>query len=254
MRRYRWSMLLAAMLTSVAFADEPRLIRWQAPPEPPRMGNFVGEPGLPIEAMSEGFLSAHPDVRWRREGLTDYENQRYARAMTNLLRAARYADKPAQAMIAEMHWEGIGVPQDRALGYVWMDLASERMYPNFLILRERYWHALSEAERRDAVERGQAVFAAYADDVAKPRLERVLRHEARKITGSHLGHVGTMSVVHNTGPLAVPGMTLRGDTSYAKKYWSPEQYWQVQDAAWKEPPRGEVEVGELEAAPEPPEH
>ncbi|MCX7556466.1 sel1 repeat family protein [Xanthomonadaceae bacterium JHOS43] len=249
--------LLAGVLTVPAFATEaPREITWQQLPEPPRQGNFVGEPGLPIDAMNEGFLNAHPDVRWRREGLTDYENRHYARAMKHLLRAAKYADKPAQAMIAEMHWEGIGVPQDRALGYVWMDLAAERMYPNFLILRERYWHAMDEAERKDAIERGQAVFARYADDVAKPRLESVLRHEARKVTGSHLGYVGTMTVVHNTGPLAVPGMTQRGDSSYAKKYWSPEQYWQSQDATWKDPPKGSVEVGELEAAPErlPPDH
>lgn len=254
MRLYRWSILLAAVLATSALAGEPRRITWQAPPEPPRHGKFIGEPGVAIEAMTEDFLGAHPDIRWRREGLLEYSRQRHALAMTYFLRAARYADKAAQAMIAEMHWQGIGVPQDRALGYVWMDLAAERQYPNFLILRERYWHHLDEAERRDALVRGQAVFDQYADDVAKPRLEKLLRHEARKITGSHLGYVGSLAITTKTGPLAGTNMTLRGDQLFAKKYWDPELYWQTQDEIWKGPPKGEVEVGELESAQEPPAH
>lgn len=252
MKLHRWLTLLAAAMTTTALAAEPRRIQWQELPEAPRHGDFVGEPGIAIEAMTQGFLAAHPDIRWRREALHDYSNQRYDEAMKHFLHAARYGDKASQAMIAEMHWRGIGVPQDRALGYVWMDLAAERQYPNFLILRERYWSELDEPSRRDAVERGQTVFAEYGDDVAKPRLEKVLRRESRNITGSRVGFVGNLTIIPHTGPLAGTGMTISGEELYAKKYWVPEQYWRMQDEVWKGPPKGEVEVGDIEAMDEPP--
>src|SRR3546814_3071942 len=76
-------------------------------------------PGIEPGILTEGFLSSHPDMRWRREGLYSYNQEEYDIAMDQFLRAARYADKPSQAMIAEMYWKGIGVPRDRELGYAW---------------------------------------------------------------------------------------------------------------------------------------
>lgn len=197
--------------------------------------------------LTEGFLAAHPDLRWRAEGVRSYERKDYAAALTELKRAAYYGDKPAQAIIAEMYWGGIGVPEDRALAYAWMDIAAERAYHDFLVRREGYWRALDEAQRRDALERGQAVLAEYGDDVAKPRLERILKREMRRVTGSRVGFVGNLTIIPNTGPLAGTGMTLRGDEYYAKKYWQPKEYWQLQDALWKAPLKGRVRVGELES-------
>lgn len=247
MKSYRWLSLATAILAGTVLAKEPHEIKWQELPEAPRHGDFVGEAGIAIEVMTEGFLAGHPDIRWRRDGLHDYANQRHAEAANHFLRAARYGDKASQAMLAEMHWEGVGVPQDRALGYAWMDLAAERNYPNFLILRERYWHQLDEAGRRDALARGQEVYAEYGDEVAKPRLERVMRREARRATGSRTGFTGNLTIIPRTGPFAGSGMTLRADELYAKKYWNPEQYWRLQDEVWKGTPKGEVEVGELES-------
>src|SRR5690606_40050262 len=66
-----------------------------------------------------------------------------------------------------IYWKGLGVPVDRPIGYAWMDLAAERMYPNFTILRERYWGDLSPAERDDAIRRGQALLAEFGDEVAR---------------------------------------------------------------------------------------
>ncbi|WP_448482076.1 sel1 repeat family protein [Pseudoxanthomonas mexicana] len=197
--------------------------------------------------LTEGFLAAHPDLRWRAEGVRSYERKDYASALTELKRAAYYGDKPAQAIIAEMYWGGIGVPTDRALAYAWMDVAAERLYHDFLVRREGYWRALDEAQRRDALERGQAVLAEYGDDVAKPRLEKILKREMRRVTGSRVGFVGNLTIIPNTGPLAGTGMTLRGDEYYAPQYWQPEKYWQLQDALWKAPLKGRVRVGELES-------
>lgn len=238
---------LALALAATAAIAEPRRLRWEELPEPPKHGEFVGEAGIALEVMTEGFLAAHPDIRWRREGLHDYSNQRYEQAMTHFLSAARYADKASQAMVAEMHWLGLGVPKDPVQGYIWMDLAAERQYPNFMILREAYWAKLDAAQQQAAIEQGQAVYAEYGDDVAQPRLERVLRRERRKLTGSRTGFVGgNLTIIPNTGPLAGSGMTIRAEEFYHAKYWEPAKYWELQDSIWKNPPRPEVEVGPLE--------
>lgn len=120
--------------------------------------------------LTEGFLAAHPDLRWRAEGVRSYEKKDYAVALAEFRRAAYYGDKPAQAMIAEMYWNGIGVATDRSLAYAWMDIAAERLYHDFLVRREGIWSALDAAEQQDALSRGQALMAEYGDDAAKPEV------------------------------------------------------------------------------------
>jgi hypothetical protein len=54
------------------------------------------------------------------------------------------------------------------MAYIWMDLAAERMYHDFLVLREHYWARLDPLQQAQAIERGQQVYADYGDRVAKP--------------------------------------------------------------------------------------
>jgi hypothetical protein len=199
--------------------------------------------------LTEGFLAAHPDLRWRAEGIRSYERKDYTVALAEFRRAAYHGDKPAQAMIAEMYWNGVGVAVDRPLAYAWMDIAAERLYHDFLVRREGLWEALDEAERGDALARGQALMAEYGDDAAKPRLEKILRRERRRVTGSRVGYVGNLTIVPFTGPLSGTGMTLSGDAYYAPRYWEPEKYWQLQDTIWKAPLKGRVRVGDVENVP-----
>lgn len=191
-----------------------------------------------------GFLGAHPDLRWRREGLDALESDRAGEAFTFFKRAARYADKPSQAMVAEMLWTGTGTPVDRPLAYVWMDIAAERAYIPFLIKREQYWNELSAAEREQALAVGKAVLDEYRDAVAKERLERLLRRAKRNVTGSRTGHVGNLRII-------IPGpggmdTTIDGAKYYDDQYWEPEQYWAWQDSIWKDPSTGSVNVNPLE--------
>lgn len=50
---------------------------------------------IPPEILTEGFLGAHPDLRWRREAFMEYDKGNYKLVLPYLKRAARYADKPA---------------------------------------------------------------------------------------------------------------------------------------------------------------
>lgn len=194
--------------------------------------------------MSAGFLSAHPDLRYRLLGLEEYRQGNHADAFRFFRRAAYYADKPSQGMVAEMLWQDQGVPQDRALAYAWMDLAAERGYRGFAGLRERYWAELDETERERAVTEGRALYAKYGDEAAQPRIAAVLRRERRQATGSRLGSTGNVQIFI-PGPGGV--QQIDGSTFYDPKYWDPEQYQAWHDSIWMAPRIGRVTVGEIEA-------
>lgn len=197
-----------------------------------------------VVIQSEAFLTAHPDLNNRRKGMAAYEEGRYEDALTFFHRAARYADKPSQAMVGEMLWKGEGADRDPALAYAWMDLAAERGYPGFTVIRERFWTALDEAQRRDALSRGADVYADYGDAVSKPRIDRVLRRERRRATGSRTGFVGFLTV-QIPGPGGVV-QTIDGSRFYDQKYWVPEHYHAWQDAVWTQLPDGRVDIGDVE--------
>ncbi|GAB3736951.1 hypothetical protein GCM10028862_21940 [Luteimonas pelagia] len=194
---------------------------------------------------SEGFLAAHPDLRWRREGVMALERGEGDEAAAYFRRAARYGDKPSQAMLAELYWTGMaGVAADRAQAYAWMDLAGERGYTLFIAKREQYWASLSDAERARAVEVGRPLFDEYRDAEAKPRLARILKRERRNTTGSRTGFVGNLQVTV-PGPGGEP-QTILGSQYYDDTFWEPDRYWAWQDRTWKDPPTGRVDILPIE--------
>jgi len=204
----------------------------------------VAEPKAdPLVLNSEGFLNAHPDMKYRQLGLAAYEDGDYKRALSEFKRAARYADKPSQGMVAEMLWRGEGTEVDRPAAYAWMDLAAERHFRMLLVQRENYWAALDEAERERAIEVGQALYAEFGDDVAQPRLERVMRLAKRQMTGSRTGFTGFLRIEFPTPSGTV---SVDGSSYYHRDYWEPERYWAWQAKLWKDPPRGVVDIGPLQ--------
>lgn len=191
---------------------------------------------------SDAFLNGHPDMKHRLLGQEWYGKQNWTRALEDFRRAARFADKPAQGMLGEMHWNGEGIPMDRATAYAWMDIAAERGYPFLLAKRERYWAEMNAEERERAIEIGEALYAEYGDPTAKPRLERLLRQARRQTTGSRVGSVGALTIL-----IPTPGgmRPIDGSHFYAEKFWKPELYWRWQDNDWKKPATGEVTVGDV---------
>lgn len=204
------------------------------------------------------FLHGHPDLRWRAEGNQQLHRGDHARAMEHFTRAARYADKPSQAAIAEMLWEGRGVPKNRPLAYAWMDLAAERGYRSFLLKREAMWQALDEAERERAIDVGRQLYADYGDDVARPRTYSVMRRERSRQIGSRTGadvyanrSVGKLPFVNkvSAGGLfsdadaaRIDAMSVDSSEFFNARYWHPETYWSTQDRQWQ----GEVIVHPLQ--------
>jgi len=195
---------------------------------------------------SDAFLDAHPDLLWRLRGLQEYEKGEFEEAVNDFRRAARFADKPSQGMVAEMLWEGKGTKIDRALAYAWMDLAAEREYPAFAILREQYWAQLTPEEQRQALNVGKDVYAKYRDSVAKPRLEDKLRRARTEITGSRTGMSGSLKIYL---PSPTGGVSIEGSQFFDPQFWDPKQYWQWASKGWTELTGVKVNVGPLTLAP-----
>jgi len=189
------------------------------------------------------FSKTHPNELWRLYGSDAAARGDWAAAMKHFRTAARYGDKYSQHRISLMYWHGVGVERDPALAYAWADLAAERMYPSFVVLREKMWEQLDQATRDRALREGNGLYDEYGDDVAKPRLVRAMAQGKRQVTGSHLGYVGNLEVSAPRG--TGDGMSLGPDSidltpMYAKWRWDAHQYWAVEDAIWS---HGSVEVG-----------
>lgn len=199
-----------------------------------------------VAADTESFLRFHQDLRWRQAGVESFDRGRYNEALTQLQRAAKFGDKPAQALVAEMYWLGQGVTQDRARAYAWMDLAAERNYKSLVSLREYYWSQLSERERDDALRIGQDVYASYGDRVAIPRMDRLLRAGRREITGSRVGFLGNLEVELRSKEGG--WIQVSGEKYYRAQYWKPELYHQWKDEFFENPYNGEVDIGEIRKA------
>lgn len=187
---------------------------------------------LPEIVESDTFRNGHPDIRWRQDGMRALERNDARRAFGNFQRAARYADKPSQAMVAEMLWTGRGVLRDRPLAYAWMDLAAERQQKDFLLKREYYWSQLDAADREKALTLGRSVYAEYGDDVAKPRQAREMARVRNEMTGSRVGWSGFMT----SRPYRERKGFEQMDATefFADRYWDEVIYWEWQDRMWEE--------------------
>jgi hypothetical protein len=230
-----WRWVLAALFV-LACVTEVR----GAPPDP------LDDPVL----VAAGFLDAHPDLRYRMLGMDSYRDGKHDDAMRYFRRAAFYADKPSQAMVAEMLWRGDGGERNPSLAYAWMDLAAERGYLIFLQTREKYWEALDEQQRKVALEEGQAVYGRYGDEVAEARIAAVLRRARTRVTGSRTGSAGNLQII-------VPGpggtdRTISAHQFYRPEYWDPAKYRQWHDDLWRNARIGRITVHDIEQmSPEP---
>jgi tetratricopeptide (TPR) repeat protein len=234
--------LVSSLVVAVSLALATCALAAEPAPTPANSAAAYSPDEAAITA-SAAFLEGHPDMRWRLRGIEAERDGRYDDALNYYRRAARFADKPSQGLIGEMYWLGNGVAQDRATAYAWMDLAAERAYPFLLGKREHYWKAMDAGERERALEIGAALYAEFGD-VAKPRLERVMRRERRNVTGSRTGFVGALTI-----QIPTPGGQRRIDAAhyYADKFWEPALYWRWQDHDWRKPGLGTVEVGDVMA-------
>lgn len=228
--------LVVACLLSLATAAHTQNTAKKAPlPEDPTSDPIM---------MSAGFLDWHPDINYRIRGTEALREQKYEDAFKYFQRAAYFADKPSQAMLGELLWNGRGVAQDRPSAYVWMDLAAERGYSMFLAHREQFWQQMSQDEQARALEVGQDLYARYGDAAARPRIDTKLRRGRARVTGSRTGFVGNLTI-EIPGPDGV-SLTMDASKFYDERYWDPKQYQEWHDQVWTKPRVPRVNASDLQ--------
>ncbi|MGH8158615.1 MAG: tetratricopeptide repeat protein [Rhodanobacter sp.] len=207
--------------------------------------------------------SSHPDLFYRDSAIRAYKAGDKQAAVRLLLKAASFADKPAQAMLAAMYWNGDGIPTDRPRGYAWMDLAADRGYPDLLASREKFWQQLDPQERQQALAEGRKIYADYGDESGLKRLGNVLHRELASATGSRTGFGGNnLTILMRDGaarslksvdgaPTELRGTPVRGTDYYSPALWNPELYAKLKDRVWaySSAEMGTVEVGPLQSVP-----
>lgn len=185
-----------------------------------------------------------PNERYRLYAAQSAVSGNWGDALRQFRKAARYADKYSQHRLSLMYWHGVGVERDPAKAYAWADLAAERAYPTFLVLREKMWLELDDAQRERAQHEGVALYAEYGDKVAKPRLAKAMLDARTRMTGSRTGYDDGRLQVYapGDGPAGMGGGADQVEMSamYASWRLDPKRYWAVEDAIWK---HGNVEVG-----------
>lgn len=237
---------LAALTPVAALAQPPAATPAEQTPEQQAVAETDRSTLRDFESRRR-LAAGHPNELYRLYGAEAAGQGRWRDAAAQFRLAARYADKYSQHRLSLIYWHGLGQPADRALAYAWADLAAERRYPQFLLLREKMWLELSEAERERALREGRDLYAEFGDEAAKPRFERALARARGQVTGSRTGAtVDRVQVGASLGGASPfdggDGIDLR--PMYAHWRLDPRRYWAVEDAIWQ---NGSVEVG----APQP---
>ena len=214
-----------------------------------------------VNALEDALFSvrdSHPDQRYRNAGIVAYKHGDKALALRLFIKAASYADKVSQAMVAMMYWSGDGIGADRPRAYAWMDLASDRNYRDLLVQRELYWHLLSQTEREQALVIGREIYDEYSDEQGLDRLKLKLSRGMLSVTGSRTGFAGNgYSILKDGGAGSLQDLMGGTHVDFGRMYdpmlWNPGQYARLKDLQWelKRPLHGHVVVGDPEVVQKP---
>lgn len=197
--------------------------------------------------QSHTYLFYHPDLRWQLQGLAHLDAHDYEQALVAFKNAARYGDKGAQAMVAEIYWKGLGRPPDRALAYAWMDLAATRHSRKLSLLREYYWQQLDAEERARALTVGREIAAMYRDELTFENMRAALQRFQRHQRMSRAMSAGVSS--HRLMLAGGGSISVRRFGGANDPHWNPALYVRWRDAFFENPGGGQVEVGELQTVP-----
>jgi hypothetical protein len=250
-RRHRRPRIACALLLSLclsvpaAFANAAEAQALDTPPAEAAVAIDTDAQALARFDLLYALSVHHPNERHRLYGQKAAATGNWRDAAKAFRMAARYADKYSQHRLSLLHWHGIGVREDRVLGYLWADIAAERGYPQFLAIRERMWRELTPVQQAEVARRGPALYAEFGDPVAKPRFQRALAQSSLTLTGSRTGFDGGVGITSGDklrGTLANVNDALILATLHSPSRTDPKRYWAAEDRAWK---NGIVRVGEI---------
>ena len=194
-----------------------------------------------LRAMASASTWYHPDLFGEFAGMRYYAHHHYKDALKYFEIGARYADKLSQLSIGLMYMNGEGTAKDPVTAYAWLDLASERDYPDFIATRDSLKKTLTPVQLAQAQALRAELGKTYGDAVAKHRLAVQLHQGQMQITGSHTGHDSGIYQI-NTKPNCGPTLSVGGQEQpqagcggpiFAKERWDPALYFAARDREYK---------------------
>ena len=191
----------------------------------------------------------HSNERHRLFAQVAANNRRWTDAEKHFRIASTFADKYSQHRLSVMYWYGLGVPQDRIQAYVWADIAAERGYPQFLVVREWMWKSLTPEQQAATTQSGTAMYAQYGDVAAKERFAKALQLSAKRWRAKQIGGIAAILPGKSKyGESATVEESLAWGQAYAPENVQPDLYWAKEDRIMmiKGGRTAEVEVGEIQ--------
>lgn len=122
------------------------------------------------------------------------------------LASSRGANKIAQFKLGLMYLEGFRGPSDAERAWAWMELASERNYPQFREVADQLWLTLDEDEQAGALQiLRDELRPHFGDEVAVPRVAAAMRRAHRNQTGTRVGYGGSSLQVVDASSITPSG-------------------------------------------------
>jgi hypothetical protein len=173
-----------------------------------------------------------------------YEAGHYVIALEHYKLAAAYADKLGQFNVGYMYLRGKGTDKNLPRGWAWLELAAERGYPQLAGTARDIGEHLDQAQRQEGRRiLEEELLPRYGDDIAVPRVARLMERERRRATGSRLGMIGNLTIITDDG-------VIGGEEYYADEKWDFEYIVESETRYMRNLARGQIGLRDFETLPD----
>ncbi len=128
-----------------------------------------------------------PDRIMLAEAITQYQDGYNKLAMVYFKRSAAFGNANAQAQIGLMYLKSLGVKEDWATGYAWIQLAAQHNTPQYTKLKLKVFSLLSPEEKVQSKAEYKAIIHYFGKSKAYTRRVRWVRKVTNSVLGSRVG-------------------------------------------------------------------
>ena len=128
-----------------------------------------------------------PDKIMLAEAITQYQDGYNKLAMVYFKRSAAFGNANAQAQIGLMYLKSLGVKEDWAIGYAWIQLAAQHNTPQYTKLKLKIFSMLSPEEKEQSKSEYKKIAHYFGKSKAYTRRVRWVQKVTNSILGSRVG-------------------------------------------------------------------
>lgn len=141
--------------------------------------------GSGLETSGENAVNAFKKLQERADD--HFKAERYDQAFEAYLQLARFNDKYAQYILANMYARGLGVEQNLVEAFAWSYVSAEARQKGFVNYHVSLRAQLTDPQREQGLELAHKHHQAYGTHAIASKARLVVRSNKRNCTGSRLG-------------------------------------------------------------------